>query len=80
MNINTVAIDDAVLTLLHLTLHDHNRAWKGFDWDSHSRLYERGPIGDLVNRTKSVILSDDGLRESERLFKPLFSSAGSKID
>jgi hypothetical protein len=32
MNTNTVAIDDAVLALLHLTLHDHNRAWKGFDW------------------------------------------------
>ena len=32
MNTNTVAIDDAVLALLHLTLHDHNRAGKGFDW------------------------------------------------
>jgi len=80
MNINTAAIDDAVLALLHLTLHDHNRAWKGFDWDSLNRLYERGLIGDPVNKTKSVILTDDGLRESERLFKLLFSSASSRID
>ena len=25
-------IDDAVLALLYLTLHDGWRAWKGFDW------------------------------------------------
>lgn len=80
MNINTAAIDDAVLALLHLTLHDHNRAWKGYDWDSLNRLYERGLIGDPVNRAKSVTLTDDGLRESERLFNLLFSSAGRKID
>jgi hypothetical protein len=80
MNINTVAIDDAVLALLQLTLHDHNRAWKGFDWDSPNRLYERGLIGDPVNKTKSVILTDDGLPEPKRLFKLLFSNAGSKID
>ena len=65
MNVNTAAIDDAVLALLHLTLHDLNRAWKGFDWDSLNRLYERGLIGDPVNKTKSVILTDDGLRESD---------------
>ncbi|WP_321969206.1 DUF6429 family protein, partial [Paraburkholderia tropica] len=37
-------------------------------------------IGDPVNKTKSVILTDDGLRESERLFKQLFSIAGKEID
>ncbi|WP_321932019.1 DUF6429 family protein [Paraburkholderia guartelaensis] len=79
MNINTVAVDDAVLALLNFTLHNHNRAWIGFNWDSLNRLHERGLIGDPVNKTKSVILTDDGLRESERLFKLLFSSAGSKI-
>ncbi|MGF6292606.1 DUF6429 family protein [Paraburkholderia youngii] len=78
MNINTAAIDDAVLAHLHLTLHDHNRTWKGFDWDSLNRLYERGLNSDPVNKTKSVNLTDDGLRECERLFKLLFSSAGSK--
>jgi hypothetical protein len=80
MNIDTAAIDDAVLALLYLTLHDHNRAWKRFDWGALNRLHERGLIGDPVNKTKSVILTDDGLRESERLFKQHFVIAGRKSD
>ncbi|MEX3901661.1 DUF6429 family protein, partial [Paraburkholderia sp. BR10954] len=31
-------------------------------------------------KAKSVILTDDGLRESERLFKQHFVIAGSKTD
>jgi len=72
MNIDLQAVDDAVLALLHLTLHDGNRAWKSFDWDVLNRLHERGLIGDPVNKTKSVILTDEGLRESERLFMQHF--------
>lgn len=30
MNINTEMTDDVVLALLRLTLHNDNRAWKGF--------------------------------------------------
>src|SRR3954463_6641736 len=48
MALDTDKIDDAVLTLLYLTLHDHWRAWKGFDWDALNRLYEKGLIGDPV--------------------------------
>ena len=35
-------IDDAVLALLALTLHDGYRAWKGFDWDALNRLHRKG--------------------------------------
>ncbi|MBB5468940.1 hypothetical protein OKW30_006107 [Paraburkholderia sp. Clong3] len=80
MNINTAAIDDAVLALLYLTLHDHSRAWKSFDWDALNRLHERGLIADPVNKAKSVVLTEDGLRESERLFKQHFVTAGSKTN
>ncbi|WP_255215317.1 DUF6429 family protein, partial [Paraburkholderia youngii] len=45
---------------------------KGFDWDVLNRLYERGFVEDPVNRTKSVIFTEEGLRESERLFKQHF--------
>ena len=72
MNLNTDAIDEVALALLYLTLPDHNRAWKGFDWDVLHRLYERGLIGDPVNKTKSVIFTEEGLQESERLFKQHF--------
>ena len=78
MDIDTAAVDDAVLALLYLTLHDHNRAWKSFDWDVLNRIYERGMIGDPVNKAKSVVLTDEGLRESERLFKQNFVPSSSK--
>ena len=77
MNINTDSIDEVALALLYLTLHDHNRAWKGFDWEVLNRLYERGLIDDPVNKTKSVIFTEEGLRESERLFKQHFVMADS---
>ena len=77
MNINTDSIDEVALALLYLTLHDHNRAWKGFDWEVLNRLYERGLIDDPVNKTKSVIFTEEGLRESERLFKQHFVMAAS---
>ncbi|MGT2472015.1 DUF6429 family protein [Paraburkholderia terrae] len=73
MNINTDAIDEATLALLHLTLHDQYRAWKGFDWDVLNRLYEKGFICDPVNKTKSVVFTEEGLRESERLFRQRFA-------
>ncbi|KVT59875.1 DUF6429 family protein [Burkholderia ubonensis] len=80
MNVNLAAIDDAVLALLYLTLHDHNRAWKTFDWDALNRLHERGLIGDPVNKAKSVVLSDEGVREAERLFKRLFASPDGAVE
>ena len=73
MKINTDAIDEAALALLYLTLHDQFRAWKGLDWDVLNRLYEKGFICDPVNKTKSVVFTDNGLRESERLFKQHFT-------
>ena len=75
MNFDTDVVDDAVLALMYLTLHDHARAWKGFDWDALNRLYEKGFIGDPVNKNKSVVLTDEGILESKRLFKQLFGKA-----
>lgn len=66
-------VDETILALLYLTLHDGARAWKSFDWESMNRLHEKGFITDPVNKAKSVVLTEDGLLESERLFKQLFS-------
>jgi hypothetical protein len=65
-------IDEAVLALLQLGLHDHFRAWKTFDWGVMNRLHEKGYICDPVNKTKSVVLTDEGLAESARLLRQLF--------
>ena len=46
MAIDTDRIDDAVLALLHLTLHDRDRAGKGFDPDTLGRLHQKGMIDD----------------------------------
>lgn len=66
-------IDEAALALMYLTLHDHGRAWKQFDWEVTNRLYEKGLICDTVGKAKSVQLTDEGLEQSEKLFKKLFA-------
>jgi hypothetical protein len=72
MDIDTDKIDQAVLALLYLTLHDGVRAWKGHDWDALDRLYRKGMIDNPVGKVKSVVLTDEGLSESERLFRQMF--------
>jgi len=67
-------IDRAVLALLHLGLHEGDRAWKSFDWDALGRLHEKGYISDPVGKAKSVVFTEAGLRESERLLRELFGT------
>ncbi len=69
MKLDAEKIDRAVLALLHLGLHEDNRAWKGFDWDSMNRLHEKGYISDPVGKAKSLVITDEGLRESEGFSK-----------
>ncbi|WP_456095384.1 DUF6429 family protein [Rheinheimera mangrovi] len=59
--------------LFHLTLHEQRRAWKQLDWNVTNRLHEKGFILDPISKTKSVVLTDEGLKKSEQLFKALFS-------
>ncbi len=73
MEIDTNKIDDAVLGLLWLTLHEQRRAWKGFDWETLDRLHQKGLIADPANKAKSVVLSDEGLRRAEEAFRALFT-------
>jgi hypothetical protein len=68
-------IDDAVLALLQLTLHQGYRAWKIHDWDVLGRLHAKGMISDPVGKQKSIWLTEDGLAESTRLFETLFSQS-----
>jgi hypothetical protein len=72
MALDTDKIDDAALALLYLTLHDGNRAWKGFDWNALGRLHEKGLIHDPVGGTKSVAFTEEGLERSKALFEAMF--------
>jgi hypothetical protein len=74
MELNTDRIDAAVLALLLLGLHDGCRVWKTFDWDAMNRLHEKGFISDPVSKAKSVVLTEQGQREAERLFRTMFAA------
>jgi hypothetical protein len=65
-------IDDCVLALLQLTLHDGARAWKGFDFVVMERLFEQGYILDPRGKGKSVVLTEKGMARSKALFEKLF--------
>jgi hypothetical protein len=67
-------VDETVLALLWLTLHDDYRAWKGHDWDVLDRLHERGYIDDPKNKAKSVLLTEVGKQRSRELFARYFSA------
>ena len=49
------------------------RTWKSFDWAAMERLHTKGLISDSVGKAKSVVFTDEGLRQSEALFRKLFT-------
>jgi Domain of unknown function (DUF6429) len=73
MALDTDKIDEAVLALLWLTRHDQGRAWKGFDWEALNRLHLKGMIADPINKAKSVVFTEEGLRRSQELFQAMFT-------
>jgi hypothetical protein len=73
MEVDTDKVDEAVLAILYLTLHEKCRAWKGIDWDALNRLHEKGLISDPVGKQKSVVFSEEGLRAAKRCFQELFA-------
>lgn len=72
-------IDEAVLALMFLTLHEiggMSRAWKSFDWEAMNRLHAKDLIFDPVNKAKSVMLTGEGRKRSEAAFYRLFGRRG----
>jgi hypothetical protein len=69
-------IDEVTLALLSLGIHQEDaygaRAWKGFDWDTLNRLHQKGYIGDPVNKSKSVVMTPEGVEKSRELFEKYF--------
>jgi hypothetical protein len=74
MNLDNHKIDEAVLALLLLGLHDEVRAWKGFDWDAMDRLHERGLISNPRSTAKSIVFTEEGLRKAEHALARLFTT------
>jgi hypothetical protein len=51
------------------------RAWKGFDWDTLDRLYQKGLIGDPKSKAKSVPVTEEGIALCEKFFWEHFGVA-----
>ncbi len=76
MEINEQKVDELSLALLYLTTFEDKfgfRAWKGHSWDVLDRLYERGYIDDPKSKAKSVVLTDEGVKQSKALFEKHFT-------
>ena len=70
--LNTEKIDDTVLALLAITMRGDDRAWKRHDWDTLSRLHEKGMIHNPVGKAKSVALTPEGMKRCQELFDTMF--------
>jgi len=72
VDVDADKIDEAVLALPYLTLPDGFGSGKATIGTRWGRLHRKGMIGDPIGKVKSVVLTDEGLAESERLFGKLF--------
>lgn len=56
-------IDEMVLALMSLGIHDFDRAWKSFDWDSMDRLHQKGLKPVLIGIILSKNIKKAALNE-----------------
>ena len=75
-DIDANRIDETVLALLYLGLHEDRRAWKSFDWGALDRLHDKGLISNPASKAKSVVFTEEGLRRAEALFRAMFRKTG----
>ncbi len=71
MDYDLEKVDEAVLAVLYLTIHERVRARRGVDWDAFSRLHEKVLIDDPVGKQKSVLFTEADVREADRCFREL---------
>jgi hypothetical protein len=57
-------IDEVVLALLYLTLHDEVRAWKGHDWDALNRM---PGITSPTPQLRRIVLTEEDIERSKHL-------------
>ena len=75
IEIDAEKIDQAVLALLYLNSFQEGqviRAWKSLNWDAMDRLHASGYIRDPKSSAKSIVMTDEGMREAEKLCEQLF--------
>jgi hypothetical protein len=69
-------VDEMVLALLLLTTFEESpygaRAWKGHDWNVLDRLHAKGYISDPKSKAKSVVVTEECVKQSRALFAKYF--------
>jgi hypothetical protein len=64
-------VDEMTLALMYLVSFGDKpgvRAWKGFDWDTLDRLFEKGYISDPKGKARSVWMYEEGVQLAKELF------------
>ena len=80
MDFDKDKVDAMTLALLYLVSTKDKygyRAWKGFDWSTMDRLYEKGCISNPKGKAKSIALTENGAKLSAQLFKEYFEVSSS---
>jgi len=77
MDLDAEKLEETVLALPYLNSFDEKargkRAWKGFPWSVMDQLHAKGYISDPATKYKSVSLSEEGAKLSEKLCEKLFT-------
>jgi hypothetical protein len=73
-------VDEMTLALMYLVITKDKResaarAWKGFDWDTLNRLYEKGYISNPKSKSHSIVISEEAAQKSKELFQKYFGKA-----
>ncbi|HKY90746.1 MAG TPA: DUF6429 family protein [Nevskiaceae bacterium] len=65
-------IDEAVLAVLYLSVHNGHWAWKAVDKNATMRLHARGLLKNPHTTSRALLFTDDGLAEARRACERLF--------
>jgi hypothetical protein len=68
-------VDEIVLALLFLTFEETPygaRTWKGHDWNVLDRLHAKGYISDPRSKAKSVVVTEEGIKQYRAFFAKYF--------
>ena len=77
MDLDAEKVEQAVLALLYMNSFEEKyggkRAWKSFPWSTMDQLHEKGYISDPATKNKSVWLTEEGAKVSEKWCQKLFA-------
>ena len=68
--------DDMALAVAYVSLHDRVLIWKTIDYSITERWHQHGWIEDPRGKSKSMVLTPEGLERARQVTQRLFGSPG----